>query len=482
MSNLNEGLLEKGQWTPAAKQVVQIPTFTRIIDRASEMLRPAILKKSSGKDAPLRRTAYLDGVRGFAAFLVYWGHHQGWAHERQLVFEHAYGYNQEHYFVQLPVVRLFFSGGHFAVSVFFILSGYVLSTKPLSLIQSGDYIKLGDNLSSALFRRWLRLYIPVIATTFLYLLFFQLAWRGAFPNPESKFRDEVWKWYCEIKNFTFVFRSGGEPWFSYNFHAWSIPVEFRGSVLIYTTLMAFSRCTRNTRLLGQVALIVYFMWIADGWFCSAFISGMLLCDLDLLAMDNNLPRFFEYLKPYKMCFFYTMFAVALWLGGIPGHSNDVMELRRSPGWYYLSFLKPQAVFDYKWFYLFWAATFTVPSIQRIGWLKSFFETRFNQYLGRVSFALYLVHGPVLWTLGERLYAATGYTRETNAITAPGWVNIFPMSKRGPLGMEPAFLGPQLILLPVTLWLAEVVTTLIDEPSVKFAQWLYKKTLAPAIKL
>ena len=30
--------------------------------------------------------------------------------------------------------------------------------------------------------------------------------------------DELWKWYAEFKDFSFVFRMGGEPWFSYNFH------------------------------------------------------------------------------------------------------------------------------------------------------------------------------------------------------------------------------------------------------------------------
>jgi hypothetical protein len=34
-----------------------------------------------------------------------------------------------------------------------------------------------------------------------------------------------------------------------------------------------------------------------------------------------------------------------------------------------------------------------------------------------------------------------------------------------------------VILPVTLYLAEVVTKLVDEPSVKFTNWLYKQTLS-----
>ena len=141
----------------------------------------------------------------------------------------------------------------------------------------------------------------------------------------------------------------------------------------------------------------------------------------------------------------------------------------------MSYLKPQAVFDYKWFFLFWAAVCLVASVPHLPWLKAFFETRFNQYLGRISYAFYLVHGPLLWTLGDRLYAAAGLTRESHALSLPGWINKFPIPQTGPFGMELAFLVPHLILLPVNFWLAEIITTVLDEPTIKFTQWMYGKT-------
>ncbi|KAE8402310.1 hypothetical protein BDV37DRAFT_252619, partial [Aspergillus pseudonomiae] len=85
-------------------------------------------------------------------------HHQLWAHgaiSQDRTFENAYGYENQHYFVCLPGLRNFFLGGHFAVSVLFVLSGYVLSTKPLALTQAGESSKLDENLVSVLFRRWL---------------------------------------------------------------------------------------------------------------------------------------------------------------------------------------------------------------------------------------------------------------------------------------------------------------------------------------
>ena len=209
---------------------------------------------------------------------------------------------------------------------------------------------------------------------------------------------------------------------------------------------------------------------------------MLLYDLDMLAENKDLPRFFSKLEPFKTTLFYVLFVVSVFLGGVPSNTADVQVLRETPGWYYLSFLKPQAVFDYKWFYLFWAATLLVAAIPRIWWLKAFFENRFNQYLGRISFSLYLVHGPVLWILGNRFYSATGYARETHAIGIPEWINAFPLPKAGPFGLDLAFLLPHLILLPLTIWLADLVTRTIDEPSVRFAAWIYKKALPTPLKL
>lgn len=482
----HEGLLDNGYWD-GIKPDLKTPAYVRAIKWGLDLVRPSFLTKLGAPPRQqLRRTAYLDGLRGFAAFLVYVGHHELWPrslNEGSRIFESSFGHDNQYYLICLPGIRTLFSGGHYSVAVFFVISGYVLSTKPMMLIQSGDYLKLGDNLGSALFRRWLRLYIPLICTTFVYMTTWHAFGVWTDSEHQSNYRDEIWHWYAEFKNFSFLYNTGGDPWFSYNSHSWSIPVEFKGSIVIYTALPALSRCTRNARLWCEVGLIFYFLYIADGWFCALFVTGMLLCDLDLLAANNNLPHFLTRLEPFKELIFFNLLIISIYLGGVPAHTFDIENLRKQKGWYYLSFLKPQAVFDYKWFYLFWAATLAVASIPRIPWLKSFFETRFNQYLGRISFALYLVHGPILWTIGERLYAAVGWSRAANvAANIPGWVDIVPLSKAGPLGLELAFLVPQLILLPLTFWVAEIVTKLFDEPSVKFAQWLYGKTLAPAAKL
>lgn len=451
-----------------------------------DVIRPKFLAlRPNSPRKPVRRTAWLDGLRGFAALMVYIHHNQLWAHgfNGNFVYENSFGYDGKHYFAALPVVRHFFSGGHYAVAIFFVISGYVLSVKTLSLIQKNQHQAAADTVGSALFRRWLRLYIPVIAVTFLWMS--QRHWTKMwmdFGDMKPTYREQVVDWYRTFKNYSFVFLTGEIYVFSltYQPHTWSIPVEFKGSIIIYTTLLALSRCTRNARLWCQAFLIFYFLYIADGWYGAMFVGGMMLCDLDLLADDDQLPAFFAKLDDFKELIFFHLFIVALYLGGVPSCESDHYDklLSKSPGWIWLSKLTPQAVFDAKWFFLFWAAFLTVASVPRLPWLKHFFETRFCQYLARISFALYLVHGLVIYSLGDRLYAAVGLlSKEKHKEHIPGWINVFPMSQKGPMGFELAFWAPQLIILPVTLWAAELVTKLVDEPSVKFTSWLYRKVQA-----
>jgi peptidoglycan/LPS O-acetylase OafA/YrhL len=473
-----ERILENGLGD--TKSVLKVSLRARTTKWVINTIRPSFLTRRPRKQ--LAPTAYLDGLRGFAAFLVYWQHHQVWARvaiSSNNIFENAYGYDNQYYFACLPGIRIFFTGGHVAVAVFFVISGHVLSSKPLLYVYSRDYGKLGENVASALFRRWLRLHIPALCVTFLYMTTWHVfgIWT-AYPDHQSTYFEEMRHWYTEFKNFSFVFRTGGDPWFTYNFHLWSIPVEFRGSVVVYTTHLALSKFKRNMRLFCEMGLIFYFLYMVDGWFCAMFVAGLFLCDLDLLARKDDLPDFLSFpkLEPYKALFWCALFVSGIYLSGVPASRADLEIIKASPGWYYLSFLKSPSIIDPKWFYLFWAATFIVASIPHIHWLKRFFETPFCQYLGTISFALYLVHGPILWTLSDRLYAATGWTRDFRNDGLGDWANIFPMSKAGPLGLEPSFLVPHLIILPVTFWLAEIVTRLFDEPSVRFSHWTYRRSL------
>lgn len=78
----------------------------------------------------------------------------------------------------------------------------------------------------------------------------------------------------------------------------------------------------------------------------------------------------------------------------------------------------------------------------------------------------------MWTIGDRIYAAVGHPNGGAYERIPDWVNCFPISDKGPLGMEIYNIVPQIVLLPLTLWAAAVVTRLFDMPSVRLSKYLF----------
>lgn len=428
-------------------------------------------KEASAQKRPPRRLAYIDGIRGVAAVLVYMLHYQNCTHSfaERAIMEHGWGFGGQYYFAALPFVRVLTVGGHHGVTTFFVISGYVLSHAPLRCIQAHDMARLHKNLSSALLRRFLRLWIPVVVTTFVYMLSWHLLGIKTVQETEQSLSAELVKWYDNIRASSFHYTT---MYFnSYNFHVWTIPLEFRGSITVYTTLIALQNVPTNKRLSCELVLIWYFTYVTDGWFCALFMSGMLLCDLDLLADRGELPLVFGYCRRVQTWIFPILMIFSVYLGGVPCKRLDVNYLRANLGWYWLSYTQPRAMADYRWWFRGWAAILTIVAVPRIRVVRAFFESRFCQYLGKVSYAFYLLHGPVLYTLGDRLLAATGRVAEHHAELMPQWINWLPLPAWGPVGMELNHIAPHLILFPFTLWLADLTTRLVDDPTIEFCRWL-----------
>jgi peptidoglycan/LPS O-acetylase OafA/YrhL len=69
------------------------------------------------------------------------------------------------YFLQIPIFRLLLDGGYLAVSIFFVMSGYVCSIKPLKLARAGKAAEARQVIASSAFRRTIRLGIPASFAT-----------------------------------------------------------------------------------------------------------------------------------------------------------------------------------------------------------------------------------------------------------------------------------------------------------------------------
>ncbi|TAQ87396.1 hypothetical protein B7494_g4278 [Chlorociboria aeruginascens] len=124
----------------------------------------------------LRPTSWLDGVRGVAALGVYIFHTAAcWA--PTIAAWHSD--ETQNSILQMPVLRTLFVSGGPAISLFFVLSGYVLTHKSLRWIREGSMHQVYPAVASSMFRRGFRLYLPPLLLTFCEML----ATRFGFPLP-----------------------------------------------------------------------------------------------------------------------------------------------------------------------------------------------------------------------------------------------------------------------------------------------------------
>lgn len=122
------------------------------------------------RPAKLSPTAYLDGMRGLAALFVYFCHY----FYQAFTIAESWGAGTTNYHpLKLPIIRLFYQGPA-AVCVFFVISGYALSYRPLKLIRSRQMSEFANCMSSMMFRRGIRLFLPTAISTLMVVVFLQM--------------------------------------------------------------------------------------------------------------------------------------------------------------------------------------------------------------------------------------------------------------------------------------------------------------------
>ena len=110
--------------------------------------------KPAGKSAPKHGVAALDGLRGLASLFVF--------NEHYMIFYMSRG--SQHWINHIPFLRLW-RYGKGAVYLFFVISGYVLSYKPLKQARARDYRGFQKTMSSSILRRGFRLYLPCLVAS-----------------------------------------------------------------------------------------------------------------------------------------------------------------------------------------------------------------------------------------------------------------------------------------------------------------------------
>jgi len=289
---------------PAYSNILTTRHYLRLaIDCAHSTLMfllPSFISDRFGRDRkaakPPHPTAFLDGLRGWAASVIFFHH----THYFFFNSKNGWGLrDDENQWWRLPVIHMMFLG-HPVISIFFVVSGFTLSIRPLEQMRSGGAAqsKLLSTLSSATIRRPIRLYGPLVASAFLVLLLGRsgiyeysrsfipgfLEWdEHHYQRQRPEFWADFWFWVTSTGKFFFAHiyhYSTPAAWYPWDIHMWTIPVEYRCSFALYLTQLALARIRTRVRTLTLLGLVILAV-LEDWWDMMLFWAGMLLCDLYL---------------------------------------------------------------------------------------------------------------------------------------------------------------------------------------------------------
>ncbi|KAI0967723.1 acyltransferase family-domain-containing protein [Xylaria arbuscula] len=456
--------------------------------RLFKMLIPSFLCPLSTQveSEKQRPTAWLDGLRGFAALFVVlhhmsliwfpWDIHNGWT-------------DWNDHLIQLPIIRLVISGKA-NVMLFFVISGYALSWKPLNLIQNNEHSKMYQTLASSTFRRHPRLFIPAViicapAPVITYLGGFGGAGMpGAAIRPMNPPRFEtIWAQFenyaASLMPLSDFYGPGPIAWI-YSDSLWTLPVEFKSSLVVFSLLLALSRCTTRSRIVITLCVALYSFWYLH-WGEFLFVGGMLAVESNLasqryahareLGLDEGEDSFD--LNPDKkkrlrctmdivqvLCrlLSITSFLTCLFLLSMPQHNRHASD---SYGFREFAQLIPAhfheaGAADYFWQPI--GAVLLVRKLDDSRFLQGIFTTRLAQYLGRISFVLYLVHMLILHSLGV-------------------WLGRYFLLLTGSDSFWKYGSGISLAAITVgfvMMWAAHLGTRFVDANVVRFTVWAYGK--------
>ena len=465
------------RWTPPAK-------YARIWHILSSILRvllPSFIlpAQSHQPTRELHPSAWLDGLRGTAALFVVFHHtSRAWFSDRAFAGWGSGGDNLNQYLIQLPILRIIVSG-YPQIAIFFVISGYALSYKPMKLLHSGRSSEFLDSLAMSVFRRHTRLFLPAAGVMFCTALMTWMDWYGK--GGGSREPPHLPTLGAQILNWAGCVVELAEP-FSlrdtvsryqppYDTNLWTLPVEFRDSLIVFTTILALAKTRSNVRICVSLGIIGYCLY-ETYWDIFLFLSGMLLADLRFrrqaqaeVLQDPNQPssrsRFATWKAQHPKAvhrFWIVNFIIALWVVGMPevGRGSGT-----APGFQTLTTLIPDKYLAAHKPDLFWipiAAVYLVFVVDNDTSLQAIFTNFFAQYIGKISFAMYMVHGPILYSLGWHLQLKT-----------VKWTG-------GQTDLQYGFgiFLALLVVFPTIFWTADVVWRLIDMKSVKFAKWVSEK--------
>ncbi|MBF0346945.1 MAG: acyltransferase [Magnetococcales bacterium] len=329
----------------------------------------------------------LHGLRGWASIIVFLGHILS-SFYPNIVDKIALPKQQGYEFWLVRPILYFFINSGFAVSLFFMLSGFVLSSH---FFMSYNKIYL---INSAL-RRYFRLTIPIM---FVAVLIYAMERLDLFCRVEfAKVTGNVS--FLSILPFELDFSAlilnilSYSHINQYNPVFWTMRHELIGSFLVFGLLLVIG---------GSRYRFFSYLFFTMFWWdhvLKLFIIGIAISDVFYTTkrFDSNGTDHIKFcLECLREIALFLFFIFGVILGYI---SNFIHKFDMSNFLFSYSYLIVMDADDYAVLGSFLIIIASLHS--RL--LSLFFSGRISSFLGDISFSVYLLHIPILYSIGHRLF-------------------------------------------------------------------------------
>lgn len=330
----------------------------------------------------------LEGLRGLAAIVVA-VYHFALAFYLLAYFGPRVSSSAQH----LPIEPLAYANplgglvsGTFAVAIFFVLSGFVLS---IGFFQTGNT----DILRKLAAKRYLRLMLPALVSVLLCYVLMKIDANYAHAAADvtgSTWLADNWTFAPHlgeaIKQATVGIFAGlvipiTHP---YNNVLWTMATEFVGSFIVFFALLLFGKSRYRFVLYAGVLVMTFNTWLLG------FMIGMVLADLYANGLIAERRRRWWVLSGILL--------LAIYLGGYPFDGPDLSHTAYAP------ISAPMfSTLHHQTLATTIGAAILVVAVLSTTQVAAFLRRKRLSVIGKYTFSLYLIHLPVLYGMTTGLF-------------------------------------------------------------------------------
>ncbi len=348
---------------------------------------------------PTMNLSKLDGLRGIAATIVIFSHTLFWFLPAVHLGERTKGRPLDGIELFNSPFSFFYRGG-FSVSMFFILSGLVLT---YSISRKSDVLSA---IRKSTLKRYIRLGFPVAISVLIGCL---LMFAGVYEAPDisplpvlSAPYSFTPNWLAAIKDALYGALLFGDS--RYNYVLWTIQIELIGSIAVFA---GYALCGTNKNIFRIFCVVTFLALSAStnklAMYTSLFFLGALLTTVEFSQQSTRARKVLSI----------SGLIFGLYLAGFHSASDSYTAITA-----FTNFISQNFNYAPSWLAIAPAlgGFLIVISILSSDSTYSILDSRPMKWLGKLSFSVYLLHTFVLVIAGQFFTKHFGMTLTALALT------------------------------------------------------------------